>query len=151
MIKNLLNADEERAAPAESEPRSPESISIFSLAATVETPAPSETVSIPITAAQTGEFDSSDWGDATEPVEKEPAIVVTPYEPPSKVETIRQSGLAWSVGIIFFGSVVFTLILGWFADLLLGTSPWGLVGGIILGSVIGFVQFFRISSQIFKN
>jgi F0F1-type ATP synthase assembly protein I len=43
------------------------------------------------------------------------------------------------------------LILGWFADLLLGTQPWGIVGGIVLGAVIGFFQFFKITSQIFKN
>jgi F0F1-type ATP synthase assembly protein I len=33
----------------------------------------------------------------------------------------------------------------------LGSSPWGIVAGIVLGSLIGFVQFFRITSQIFKN
>ena len=43
------------------------------------------------------------------------------------------------------------LFLGWGADLLLGSSPWGLVGGIVLGAVIGFVQFFRITSQIFTT
>jgi F0F1-type ATP synthase assembly protein I len=43
------------------------------------------------------------------------------------------------------------LILGWGADLLLGSAPWGVVVGIVLGSVIGFVQLFRISSQIFKK
>ena len=36
------------------------------------------------------------------------------------------------------------LILGWGADLLLGSAPWGIVGGIVLGSLIGFIQFFRI-------
>jgi F0F1-type ATP synthase assembly protein I len=66
-------------------------------------------------------------------------------------ETLRQSGLAWSAGIAFFGAVVFMLILGWGADVLLGSSPWGIVGGIIIGSVIGFIQFFRITSQIFKK
>ena len=64
-------------------------------------------------------------------------------------ENIRRSGLAWSAGIAFFGSVAFMLFLGWLADLLLGTSPWGMVGGIVLGSIIGFIQFFRISSQIY--
>ncbi|HEY8563678.1 MAG TPA: hypothetical protein VIL74_25085 [Pyrinomonadaceae bacterium] len=71
--------------------------------------------------------------------------------PPSTAESIRQSGLAYSAAIVLFGSVVFTMILGWFADLLLGSSPWGIAGGIILGGIIGFIQFFRITSQIFKK
>ena len=75
----------------------------------------------------------------------------SPYQSESPDETIRKSGLAYSAAIILFGSIVFTLILGWFADLLLGTSPWGKVGGIILGSIIGFIQFFRTTSQLFKD
>ena len=74
-----------------------------------------------------------------------------PPEPESMAETVRRSGLAWSAGVAFFAAVVFMMILGWGADVLLGTSPWGIVGGIILGSVIGFVQFFRLTSQIFKK
>lgn len=68
--------------------------------------------------------------------------------PESTAETMRNTGLAWSAAIVFFGSVVFMLILGWFADLLFGSSPWGIVVGIIFGSIIGFMQFFRITSQI---
>lgn len=75
----------------------------------------------------------------------------TQYNPPSMAETIRRSGLAWSAGIVLFGSVVFMLIVGWFVDLILGSSPIGIVVGIVFGSVIGFVQLFRITSQIFKN
>ncbi len=73
------------------------------------------------------------------------------YQSETSDETIRRSGLAYAAAIILFGSIVFTLILGWFADLLLGTSPWGKVGGIILGAIIGFIQFFRTTSQILKN
>jgi F0F1-type ATP synthase assembly protein I len=73
------------------------------------------------------------------------------YKPPTQAETIRQSGLAYSAAIVLFGSVIFMMIFGWFADLLLGSSPWGIVGGIILGGIIGFIQFFRITSQIFKK
>ncbi|MEP7149868.1 MAG: AtpZ/AtpI family protein [Acidobacteriota bacterium] len=72
-------------------------------------------------------------------------------EPESMAETVRRSGLAYSAGIALFAAVVFMLVLGWGADVLLGTSPWGIVGGIILGSVIGFIQFFRLTSQIFKK
>lgn len=73
------------------------------------------------------------------------------YQPESSAETIRKSGLAYSAAIILFGSIVFTLIIGWFADLLFGTSPWGIIAGIVLGSIIGFIQFFRITSQILKD
>lgn len=78
--------------------------------------------------------------------EKKPIAVSTPTE--STGETMRKTGLAWSAAIVFFGSVVFMLILGWFADLLFGSSPWGIVVGIIFGSIIGFMQFFRITSRI---
>ena len=78
-------------------------------------------------------------------------FVISEAPAASTAETVRQSGLAWSAGIAFFAAVVFMLILGWGADVLLGTAPWGIVGGIILGSVIGFIQFFRLTSQIFKK
>jgi F0F1-type ATP synthase assembly protein I len=67
----------------------------------------------------------------------------------STADSIRKSGLAYTAAIAFFASVVFMLVIGWGADLLFGSSPWGIVIGIVLGSIIGFVQFFRINSQIF--
>jgi F0F1-type ATP synthase assembly protein I len=73
------------------------------------------------------------------------------YKPESADETARQGGLAWSAGIVFFSSVGFMLFLGWIADWLFGSSPWGVVAGIVLGSILGFVQFFRISSRIFGS
>ncbi|CAN5348915.1 hypothetical protein BH20ACI1_BH20ACI1_29140 [soil metagenome] len=81
----------------------------------------------------------------------EPLLFQMQSKPESTAETARKSGLAMSAAIALFGSVVFLLIIGWFADLLLGTSPWGIVGGIVLGSIIGFFQFFRTTSQILKN
>ena len=79
------------------------------------------------------------------------ATYAPPAEPETVAENIRRSGLAWSAGVVFFSSVVFMLILGWGADLLLGIEPWGKVGGIVIGALIGFIQFFRITSQIFKK
>ncbi|MCO6511401.1 MAG: AtpZ/AtpI family protein [Aridibacter famidurans] len=69
-------------------------------------------------------------------------------EPVSQVEIFRRMGLAWSAAIAMFGSVVFMLAIGWVADVLLGSSPWGIVTGIVLGAAIGFFQLFRITSHI---
>lgn len=90
-------------------------------------------------------FDSSE-----NPKDDEPYLLSS-APPESFAETTRRSGLAWSAGIAFFASVTFMLILGWGADLLLGSSPWGIVAGVVLGAAIGFVQLFRLSSQIFKQ
>ena len=92
------------------------------------------------------------WNDA-DLFGHEPTGFEKPTETPasSPEENARRSGLAFSAGIVFFSSVVFMLFLGWIADWLIGSSPWGLVGGIILGSVIGLIQFVRITSQIFNS
>jgi F0F1-type ATP synthase assembly protein I len=81
---------------------------------------------------------------------REEPFVLSDYPSQSTAETVRQTGLAWSAGIAFFGAIVFMLFLGWLFDLLVGASPWGIVGGIVLGSIIGFMQFFRITRQIFQ-
>lgn len=94
-----------------------------------------------------GLFDSVD--DTEKPADGPYILSSAPAE--TAAETARQSGLAWSLGVAFFSAVVFMLILGWGADLLFGTSPWGVVIGIVIGSLIGFYQLFRISSQIFKK
>ncbi len=73
------------------------------------------------------------------------------FEPESQAETARKSGLAYAAGITLFAAVVFMMVIGWGADLLFGTSPWGIVGGIVLGALVGFIQFFRLTAQILKN
>lgn len=88
---------------------------------------------------------------AANAVAQEEPYVISQAEPEPYTETARKSGLAWSAGVAFFGAVGFMLILGWGFDVLFGSSPWGVVGGIVLGSIIGFLQFFRISSQIFNK
>ncbi len=89
------------------------------------------------------------WGRGEEP---EPApFAPQTFAPVSTAENVRRSGLAWSAGIVFFSAIAFMLFLGWIADWLLGSSPWGIVGGIVFGSIIGFIQFFRLTSRIFNN
>ena len=45
-------------------------------------------------------------------------------------------------------SIVSCLLVGWALDRWLGTSPWLIVAGILLGSVAGFMQFIRLMSRI---
>ena len=85
------------------------------------------------------------------PRSDEKPMFQTDFKPESAAETVRKSGLAYAAGITLFASIVFMMGIGWFADLMFGTTPWGIVGGIVLGSIIGFIQFFRITSQILKN
>lgn len=75
----------------------------------------------------------------------------TSFQPETTAETIRKSGLAYAAAVTLTASIVFLLIIGWLVDLLLGSSPWGIVVGIVLGSIIGFLQFFRLTSQILKD
>ncbi len=75
----------------------------------------------------------------------------TDFKPESLAATARKSGLAYAAAITLFAAIAFLLGIGWIVDLFLGSSPWGKVGGIVLGSIIGFYQFFRLTSQILKD
>lgn len=68
--------------------------------------------------------------------------------PETTAEGIRKSGLAYGAVTILIGSILIFLAVGWGVDRYFQTSPWGIVVGIILGAIIGFYQFIRISSQI---
>ena len=102
-----------------------------------------------------GIFDFDDAENTDDEERKKPPeaelFALQSFTPVSTEETVRRSGLAWSAGIVFFSAIAFMLFLGWGADLLLASSPWGLVSGIVIGSIIGFIQFFRLTSQIFAS
>jgi ATP synthase protein I len=63
-------------------------------------------------------------------------------------EINRKSGLAYAAAFSLFTAVVAGLVAGWLADRWFGTSPWLLVGGIVLGAIAGFYQFIRISAKL---
>ena len=86
-----------------------------------------------------------------QPENSEERIFQPPVEPESIGDTARKSGLAYGAAVTLFGSVIIMLFVGWLADWLLKTSPWGIIIGIVLGAVVGFYQFFKITSSIFKN
>jgi F0F1-type ATP synthase assembly protein I len=112
-------------------------------------------------------FDPGDDGNNSEPEKTEAAPAETGTKPADEndqlftfssaksdlgsAESVRNSGLAWSTGIVLFGSIVLMMLIGWGADLLFGTDPWGMIGGLVIGAAIGFVQLFRVSSEIFRR
>ena len=61
----------------------------------------------------------------------------------------RKSGFAYAAAIALFAAVVSFCALGWFLDKWLGTQPWLLIAGIILGSAAGLFEFVRISSKTY--
>jgi ATP synthase protein I len=60
----------------------------------------------------------------------------------------RKSGLVYAAVLSFVLSTVTMLGLGWALDRWLGTSPWLVVVGIVLGAGVGFYQFIRLLSRI---
>jgi ATP synthase protein I len=69
--------------------------------------------------------------------------------PDSKEETNRKTGFAYAAGITLFATVAVFTGVGWGLDKWLGTQPWCLVGGIVLGSAAGLFEFIRISSKTY--
>ena len=66
----------------------------------------------------------------------------------NKQDINRKSGMAYAAAFSLFASVVSGLIGGWLLDRWLGTGPWLLVAGIVLGAAAGFYEFIRITSKI---
>jgi len=63
-------------------------------------------------------------------------------------EINRKSGLAYAAAFSLFAAVIAGLGLGWLLDRWLGTRPWLLVAGLVLGAAAGFYEFIRTSSKL---
>ena len=60
----------------------------------------------------------------------------------------RSSGAIIGAVMALSSSIVSCLIVGWLLDRWLGTSPWLIVVGILVGSVAGFMHLIRVMSRI---
>jgi F0F1-type ATP synthase assembly protein I len=60
----------------------------------------------------------------------------------------QKSGLAYAAAFTLFMSVATLTGAGWLVDRWAGTTPWFLVAGIILGAIVGFYQFVRLTSRL---
>jgi ATP synthase protein I len=65
-----------------------------------------------------------------------------------KEETNRKSGIAYAAALTLFASVVTFCGAGWLLDRWLGTKPWLLVIGIVIGAAAGFYEFVRLTSKL---
>jgi ATP synthase protein I len=66
-------------------------------------------------------------------------------------EINRKSSLAYGAAISLFAAVVAGLIIGWLLDRWLGTRPWLLVVGLVLGAAAGFYEFIRATSKLSQD
>ena len=60
----------------------------------------------------------------------------------------RKSAVVYGAITSLVVSIISFLLLGWALDRWLKTGPWMLVGGIVLGAIVGFVQFIRGMARI---
>ena len=69
-------------------------------------------------------------------------------ETPNQDEN-RKTGYAYAAGITLFASVAAFCGAGWLLDRWLGTGPWLLIVGIVVGSAAGLFEFVRLSSKTY--
>lgn len=59
-------------------------------------------------------------------------------------ENLRRSGPAAMAGYTLMGAILLLGGIGYALDAWRGTSPWFLLGGLLLGLVVGFVELAKI-------
>jgi ATP synthase protein I len=60
----------------------------------------------------------------------------------------RKSGVAYAAALTLFFSVAALTGVGWLLDRWLGTKPWLMATGLVLGAVAGFFEFIRLTSKL---
>lgn len=59
-------------------------------------------------------------------------------------ENLRRSGPAAVAGYTLIGSILLLGGIGYALDAWRGTSPWFLIGGLLLGLIVGFFELAKI-------
>ena len=74
-----------------------------------------------------------------------------PFNNNKKDETYRILGLVGSFGFTTAGAIAGGYFLGSYIDKKLGTSPWFMLGFIILGIVGSFIEFLKVIKKLSGN
>lgn len=61
---------------------------------------------------------------------------------------LRSAGPYLGLGFQLAGTVLFYVVLGYLADRWLGTEPWLLIAGAVLGMVAFFVELVRLVRRL---
>ncbi|MBI1760624.1 MAG: AtpZ/AtpI family protein [Acidobacteria bacterium] len=67
---------------------------------------------------------------------------------PRKLSEETKLGLVMSAGIAVAGSVIGGTLLGYYLDAWLGTGPWLLIVGVILGTAGALIWLYRLVARI---
>ena len=59
--------------------------------------------------------------------------------------------VGWVEGGSFFGSILSGPLLGYFADQWLGTDPWLVISGILLGTYSGSLRVWHYSKKMLER
>ncbi len=71
--------------------------------------------------------------------------------PENQQKWIRGAGQASSIGLVLVVAIVIGYVIGSWLDKKLGTAPWLMFIFTLLGIIAGFIQVFRIASQLSKE
>ncbi|MEJ7711745.1 MAG: AtpZ/AtpI family protein [Pyrinomonadaceae bacterium] len=63
-------------------------------------------------------------------------------------EVVKKTGIVYAAVFSIFASTIACMGLGYLLDRWLGTAPWILVGGIVVGAAVGFYQFVKLISKV---
>lgn len=91
--------------------------------------------------------DEFDREDAAYEREKEEGFYQAAKNSEEAAATRRKGTLAIGAVYALMGSIVGFTVAGYFLDRAFSTSPWLIVGGVLLGTLIGFYQFIRLSGK----
>ena len=61
-------------------------------------------------------------------------------------------GKAMGIGTALVGSILGGVLLGWLVDkyLIKSATPYGLIGGFILGTISGFANLIKLANELNK-
>ncbi|CAN5741818.1 hypothetical protein BH24ACI4_BH24ACI4_06470 [soil metagenome] len=69
----------------------------------------------------------------------------SPLEPARGLQaSLKSAGPVMGASYALIGAILLLGGLGYFADGWLGTEPWLLLGGLLLGIVVGFYELARV-------